>query len=257
MIDKTTRIENIVKILESLPEHRLLWVEKVTDILNCPHTFASKAETFLKEDWCLAFGDALMIHHAFSNEPFTKDKFEHALVNTAKMLEIDADFAPRGNRGHDVEINKNRFSLKTQADKNIRTDTIWISKYMELGKGDWTDQPNQLVGLLEFFLDHLKESDKILTLRCLDKAPIWKYELIEIPKKLLERAKEGELKMMMESAQLPKPGYCTVKSSDTSVDFQLYFDGGSERKLQVKALKKSLCKVIAEWTFEPQILESE
>ncbi len=94
MTDRATRLKNIVKILESLPEHRLLWVEKVTDILNCPHSFSSRPEGFMTDDWCLAFGDALMIHHAFSNEPFTKDKFEHALVNTAKMVAIDADLAP-------------------------------------------------------------------------------------------------------------------------------------------------------------------
>ncbi len=107
------------------------------------------------------------------------------------------------------------------------------------------------------FLEHLKESEKIITLRCLEKDPIWKYELIEIPKGVLERAADGELKMMMESKQMPKPGYCTVKSLDGSTDFQLYFDGGGERKLQVKALKKNLCRVVAVWAFEPKRLDSE
>jgi hypothetical protein len=255
MTDNPTRLENIIKIIESLPDHRLLWVEKVTDILNCPHTFVLKDETFMTEDWCLSFGDALMIHHAFSNEPFTKDKFEHALVNTAKMVKIEADFAPRGNRGHDIEIDNIKYSLKTQADKSIKKNLIWISKYMELGKGEWTDQPEQLKGLVQMFLDHLKESSKILTLRCLDKTPIWKYELIEIPKEILERSKAGQFRMMTDSKQMPKPGYCTIISSDGKIDFQLYFDGGTERKLQVKGLRKSLCRIIAEWTFQPNVLE--
>jgi len=128
---------------------------------------------------------------------------------------------------------------------------------MELGKGQWTDQPIQLEELRKMFLEHLKESEKIITLRCLEKDPIWKYELIEIPKGVLERAADGELKMMMESKQMPKPGYCTVKSLDGSTDFQLYFDGGGERKLQVKALKKNLCRVVAVWAFEPKRLDSE
>lgn len=251
MKDKAARLKNVIKILESLPEHRLLWVEKVTDILNCPHKFVLKDETFMTEDWCLSFGDALMIHHAFSNEPFTKDKFEHALVNTAKMVEIKAEFAPRGNRGHDIEINSAKFSLKTQADKSIKRDSIWISKYMELGKGQWTDQPNQLTGLVQMFLNHLDESDRILILRCLDKQPIWQYELVEIPKDVLMRSSKGTLVMMIKSKQMPKPGYCTVLSLKNEIDFQLYFDGGTERKLQVKGLRKSLCNVIAEWTFEP------
>ncbi len=251
MKDKDTRLKNVIKVLEGLPEHRLLWVEKVTDILNCPHTFVLNDESFMTEDWCLSFGDALMIHHAFSNEPFTKDKFEHALVNTAKMVEIKANFAPRGNRGHDIEIDSTRISLKTQADKGIKRDLIWISKYMELGKGEWTDKSEQLTGLVKMFLDHLEESDKILILRCLDKQPIWHYELIEITKGVLKRSETGQLKMMMESKQMPKPGYCTVLSPENKIDFQLYFDGGTERKLQVKGLRKDLCRVIAEWTFEP------
>ena len=31
--------------------------------------------------------------------------------------------------------------------------------------------------------------------------------------------------------------------------FALYFDGGTERKLQVKDLQKSLCIVHGEWDF--------
>lgn len=253
MIQEPGRFDRIVAILKSLSEHRLHWVEKVTDILLCPQQFVLKEKKLMNEDWFFAFGDALMIHHAFSNEPFTKDKFEHALVNTAKLVDISADFAPRGNRGHDISIGNVKFSLKTQADKGIKSDRIWISKYMELGKGEWTDQPDQLRDLIETFLMHLKGSDRILILRCLNKTPVWKYELVEIPKPVLERSVNGRIQMMSSSKQMPKPGYCFVESEDGKVDFKLYFDGGSERKLQVKDLRKSLCKVIGEWSFEPNI----
>lgn len=246
-----SRHSRLIKIIEQFPENRLHWLESVTDILNCPQRFVLHKQKFMHKDWSLSFGDALMIHHAFSQEPFTKDKFEYALVSTANLVDIKADFAPRGNRGHDVVINNKKYSLKTQADKSIKEDSIWISKYMELGKGNWSDDPRQLVGLVLLFLNHLKESDKILILRCLSKAPNWKYELVEVPKQLLERSKNGEIEMKIESKQMPKPGYCTVKDNSGLIDFQLYFDGGSERKLQIKSLRKSLCKVIGEWSFDP------
>jgi hypothetical protein len=35
--------------------------------------------------------------------------------------------------------------------------------------------------------------------------------------------------------------------------FSLYFDGGGERKLQIKSLKKGLCKVHATWQFDPPL----
>lgn len=254
MDKRESRRNRLVKIIQTFPENRLHWLENVVDILICPQRFVYHEQEFMTEDWFLSFGDALMIHHAFSNEPFTKDKFEYALVNTANLVDIEAEFAPRGNRGHDVIIGTTKYSLKTQADKSIKKDSIWISKYMELGKGDWSDDPKQLNGLVSAFLVHLKESDKILILRCLHKAPNWKYELVEIPKELLERCVYGQLEMKGNSKQMPKPGYCTVKDKSGFIDFQLYFDGGSERKLQVKGLRKSLCKVIGEWNFDPNPL---
>ena len=251
MNEKESIRKRLIQIIEKFPENRLHWLEKVAEILNCPHRFVLHKQNLMNEEWLLSFGDALMIHHAFSNEPFTKDKFEYALVNTANLVDIPADFAPRGNRGHDIVIRAIKYSLKTQADKAIKENSIWISKYMELGKGEWRDKPEHLKNMLSLFLEHLKASDKILILRCLQKAPNWKYELVEIPKPLLKRSKYGELLMMEESRQMPKPGYCTVRNKNNLIDFQLYFDGGSERKLQIKALKKSLCKIIGEWEFDP------
>jgi hypothetical protein len=251
MHQEESRHQRLIRIIEQFPENRLHWLESVTDILSCPHRFVLHKQKLMSKDWSLSFGDALMIHHAFSHEPFTKDKFEHALVSTAKLVDLDADFAPRGNRGHDVLINNTKYSLKTQADKNLKEESIWISKYMELGKGDWTDKVEQLDGLVLAFLNHLRESDRILILRCLRKAPNWKYELVDIPKSLLERCKNGEVEIKAESKQMPKPGYCTVRDELEAIDFQLYFDGGSERKLQVKGLRKSLCKIIATWSFDP------
>ena len=120
---------------------------------------------------------------------------------------------------------------------------------MELGKGVWGDNPNDLVGLRKQFLEHMKAYDRILTLRTLTKAPKWKYELVEIPKSLLIKAKDGELKMMTNSKQYPKPGYCYVRNEVGETIFDLYFDGGTERKLQIKNLNKSYCSVHATWEF--------
>lgn len=257
MFEKESRHERLIKIIEQFPENRLHWLESVTDILNWPHKFILQQQDFMSFEWSLSFGDALMIHHAFSKEPFTKDKFEYALISTANLVDIDAEFAPKGNRGHDVVINQEKYSLKTQADKLIKEEFIWVSKYMELGKGDWSDDPNQLNGLIASFLAHLQDSDGILILRCLRKHPNWKYELIEIPKRVLERCTTGKLEMKMDSKQMPKPGYCTVHNSTGQIDFQLYFDGGTERKLQIKNLRKSLCNIIGEWKFDPNTLSNK
>jgi len=195
------------------------------------------------------FGDALRIHHGFSFEPLSKDRFEYVLVQVLDMNGHAAVLAPKGNRGHDLTVDGCPISVKTQANKNIQDNKIWISKFMELGKGKWGDNPDDLILLRKMYLDHLRGYDKIFTLRCLDRGPTWKYELVEIPKKTLKLADNGELVMKMESRQFPKPGYCYVRDEQGEDIFQLYFDAGSERKLQIKNLLKTHCILHAEWEF--------
>ncbi len=203
-------------------------------------------------------GDGLRLHHCFSKEPFSKDKFEYLMERAAGLCGIKAELAPKGNPGHDITIRNQRFSLKTQANKGLSRKAAHISKFMELGKGRWSDTEEDLIGLLEQFFAHMKSYDRILVLRTLSKAPSkWEYELIEIPKTLLERAKYGQLVMEHKSSQLPKPGYCYVNDASGGLLFKLYFDGGGERKLQIKAINISKCIVHATWSFPSEELVPE
>ena len=247
---KVERLQRLSKILEGLTITQLFWLEKVINIFHLPTQHECFDSDLFSSSTLDGFGDALRIHHAFSVEPFSKDKFEYVLEQVLKSRGIDAALAPKGQRGHDITISGLRFSLKTQADKGIKPDEIWISKFMELGKGQWGDNPLDLEALRSAFLQHLKLYDRILTLRALSKSPDWHYELVEIPKALFKTARTGELKMMMASKQLPKPGYCLVREPRTkALLYSLYFDGGSERKLQVKNLLKKRCRVHASWKF--------
>lgn len=263
---KRERIQKLLAIMQKLSEGQLFWLEKVINIFDVPGQYEvapvatrelimqevpggypARRSELITEEILHDFGDALKIHHAFSVEPFTKDKFEYVLEQILRSRGVNAKLAPKTNRGHDIEICGQKFSLKTQADKGIRIDEIWISKFMELGGGKWGDDPKDLEGLRDQFLGHLRNYDRILTLRTLSKAPDWKYELVEIPKALFLRAYTGQLKMMTTSKQHPKPGYCYVSSESRTPLYELYFDGGGERKLQVKKLRKSACVVHATW----------
>ena len=169
-----------------------------------------------------------------------------------------ADLARKGNPGHDITLGGIKFSLKTQANKGISRKTVYISKFMELGKGQWGDDDEDLKGLREQFFSHLKSYDRILVLRTLSKAPDeWQYELVEIPKALLRQAKRGTLEMMHGSRQYPRPGYCHVRDKNGRLLFQLYFDGGTERKLQIKGINIENCVVHASWAFPAADLVTE
>lgn len=246
----------LVELLAKLSKRKLAYVASiVTALLGDMSENRNPKSDLVSKIFMEEFGVYLLAHHGTASRPLTKEQFERAMERVMKLTGSKAERAPMGNPGHDVTIDGKKFSLKSQADAHIKSDSLWISKFMELGKGDWTDKPDQLKGLVAQFLRHLKNYERILSLRATSTSEAgkvyWHYELVEIPKKLLEQAATGVLSMMTNSTQNPKPGYCTVADKTGNVKFRLYFDGGTERKLQIKDLKKNLCIVHGEWRFAP------
>jgi hypothetical protein len=247
--DKQRLIELLIQSIPELTSGQLYWLQRVVTVFSAEHSFILNKSGIFDEATLQNFGDAIRIHHSFSVEPFSKDKFEYVLVKVLNMSGHTAALAPKGNPGHDATIDGVKVSLKTQADKGIKEDVLWISKFMELGKGKWGADSADLIGLRKQFLKHLLNYDRIISLRTLAKGPRWRYELVEIPKRVLAKAKTGKLEMMVKSKQSPKPGYCYVQDKEGDTIFDLYFDAGSERKLQIKNLKKKYCTVHATWEF--------
>jgi len=241
-------IVSLVKQLKLLTPSQIDWVKNVMAQFAFPFKFTPNP----KSDWITpavlqAIGDMLRVHHALSRQPLTKDRFEFGFERALNLANIKAELVTnRTNRGHDITIAGAPVSLKTEAAAGIHANIIHISKWMELGKGEW-----KLTLLRDTFLDHLKSYDRIFTMRCLkSKTPHCAYELVEIPKSLLLEAKNCKLETMKNSRQSPKPGYGYVQDQAGNVKYSLYFDGGTERKLQIKHLQKSLCTVHATWEFE-------
>ena len=239
------KVDRIYRDIAKLTTNQLDVIERIIEQFLSPFLQIERnpKSDIITNDVLRYFGDILKMHNCFSYEPFTKDKFEYALDRTLNSCRIKSQLAPPGNQGHDIEISGVKVSLKTQADKGIKEDIIHISKFMELGKGKWGNNLKDLKNLLSLFVKHMNDYERIFSLRCLKRGPdIWTYELVEIPKELLSEAEtKGKLRMMHRSTQNPKPGYCDVYDSNKELKFQLYFDGGSERKLQIQKLRKDLC----------------
>jgi type II restriction enzyme len=218
-----------------------------------PYEFHRKEDSDLVTPEVLSMlGDALRIHHAFSRQALSKDRFEFALERSLKRAGIEAELvANRTNRGHDITIAGVPVSLKTQADANIRANSLHISKFMELGKGPW-----ELSLLRDMFLSHMHSYERIFQFRCLlPGLAAHLYELVEIPKALLLEGAKSELIVQEKSRQTPKPGYGYVYDAEGKLRFALYFDAGTERKLQIKNIRKDLCIVHATWKFESTAFE--
>lgn len=210
----------------------------------------------ISEQFLVAFGNLLKLHHSLSTDYLDKSRFEAAIEKIYRATGCSADRPEnRCNPGHDITVDGVPWSLKTQGDLQIKVDFLHISKFMELGKGKWGKDERDLIGLRKQFFKHMKSYERIFQLRYFRKSSsvsadaTHRYEIVEIPKALLLEAKTGELEMIQTSKQIPRPGYCTVMDRKNEIKFQLYFDGGTERKLQIKRLRKDLCIVHATWEF--------
>lgn len=255
---RETRIKSLVQALKSLSDSQLAWTEGVINqFRQQPDLWRNSKSDIINPCALEIFGDALQIHHCFSTEALSKDRFEYAFERVLNLCKIQASLARRGNPGHDITIRGVPFSLKTQADRNLHPNFLHVSKFMELGKGVWTEEKD-LAGLRNQFFKHMRSYDRILQLRRLKNLEtLQEYELVEIPKKLLLQARKGELKMMQSSLQNPKPGTCKVLGKNGELLFELYFDGGTERKLQIRHLDKRRCGVHAVWGIKRIPLTTE
>lgn len=248
------RSSKIIAKLAKLSGGQLALLESIVEMFQQPIQAWRTDQSDVVSKACLeAFGDTLRLHHSLSDDYLDKYRFEAAMCRVYRAIGKSCDRSRRNHPGHDITVDGTAWSLKTQGESSIKSDVLHISKFMELGKGRWETEAD-LDGLRDRFLAHLKGYDRIFQLRYFksvdeQRDPVHFYELVEIPKKLLLECRRGEFVMQMESKQSPKPGYCTVRDRKREVKFQLYLDGGTERKLQIKNLQKRLCTVHATWRF--------
>jgi transcriptional regulator with XRE-family HTH domain len=240
--------------LESLSPDQFAWVESLVTALGNPlRAYRNPTSDIFTSDRLLGlFSLYLITHHTLSVQPFKQEKFEYALRQVMTAAGRAATLASRTNPGRDITVDGSGWSLKTVADKSVRRERIDLTKWMELGKGTWTNQVSELAAQCGRFVSHLGGYDRILVLRRL--TPVSgigiEYEVIEIPKPILLGASAGTFKLSTKSKQATTvPGTCTV-SDNVGVMYQLYFDGGGERKLKLQHLRRDLCTCHATWEFE-------
>jgi Type II site-specific deoxyribonuclease len=244
-------IDSIALAMEALTPSQLELVRNVIARLATKTVgYRNPESDFVSEAGLNHIGDALLAHHSMAQRPLSKESFEHALEGALRRASHDATLAKRGNPGHDITVDGVPISLKTQANAGIKADVLHISKFMELGSGTW-----KLPLLRDQFLHHMRNYERIFQFRCHRQAGGgYLYELVEIPMALLQEGEHAVLELRDKSTQDPKPGYGYVRDKAGRLKFSLYFDGGTERKLQIKDLRKELCIVHATWSFDSTAL---
>ena len=184
-------IREIFDTLRRLTPAQQEWIKSVIHAFGAACQFVRAPDSDVVTDAVLAsLGDRLLSHHAGSRQALSKDRFEFAFesaLNSSGM--VSQLVKSRTNRGDDITIRGIAVSLKTEAAANIKNESIHVSKWMELGRGEW-----KLPRLLDLFLEHMQSYDRIFTFRRLkDEDAKIRYELVEIPKALLLEAANCEL----------------------------------------------------------------
>jgi Type II site-specific deoxyribonuclease len=251
--EREHHLRRLYELLRDLTDGQLGWVQTVVERAHKPATFHHAPDADLIKA-CVPrdFGDAWRIHHGFARGAFTKDRLEYALARVLTRGGIAAALAPRGHPGHDPTIGNARFSLTTQAAKGLSARDLHISKCMELGRGVWTDQEADFIGLREQFFRPREAYDRILSWRRLRRpnTSTWHDERVELPKPLLLDARHGTLCIRHHSTPFPRPACYPGGDSEGRGKCALYFDAGGDRKLQIKGLDKEYCVVHAHRRFE-------
>ena len=163
--------DSLAKALVRLSPSQAELLNGLIKQFDLPHEFHRNEDSdFVTTAVLDTLGEALRIHHAFSRQALSKDRFEFALERSLNRAGIQAKLVEsRTNRGHDITINGVPVSLKTQADASIRDDSLHISKFMELGKGPW-----KLPLLRDMFLAHMRSYERIFQFTSIS-APIWPF----------------------------------------------------------------------------------
>src|SRR5262245_42975183 len=102
MADKLNLVEGLVKAIPELTAGQLHWMRRVVDVFAAEQRLVLGTGRLFDETTLINFGDAVRIHHCFSQEPFSKDKFEYVLVKVLNLSNHKAALAPKGNPGYDA-----------------------------------------------------------------------------------------------------------------------------------------------------------
>lgn len=198
----------------------------------------------------------LKIHHATSEEKFKKASFEYAFIAAARYAGASASKTKSQTfQGADVTVDGVRWSLKTEASAKISRTGIVVSKFSEARWIRDCETPDDFArACLPRFLAHLDEYDRIATLRAFSVGREHvRYELVEIPKKLLMGA--AGLTARDFTTRTKNGGSSALVRDDDGIAFKLVLDGSVE-KVTLSRIPVRRCRFHASWTV-PTIPETE
>jgi len=259
--EEADALQQLIRVVTNLdPVQVELLTEVATVMLRRVEESVNPVSDLVTPRFAANFRNRLLIHHATNEAKLTKKAFEYAFKG-ASEADGKTGFITASDTlsGVDVTIDGARFSLKTEASKDIRAEQITTSKFTE---ARWIQQQTTLDDLAREAAArmpaHLSNYDRILVLRAreLSGARV-QYEIVEIPRDLLRCV--AALTAADFTPRTPQGGSgARVTTTDGRPAFTLRLDG-SDGKITVAGLQIALCIRHASWiipTVTPALEEA-
>lgn len=251
-----SELDELVRIAGALEPGR---VKMLTDIARSLSEDVEKQinpdSDLVTEDFAEAFAARLLIHHGVTQSVMKKRRFEYALKQTAEAVGHEVKLARSStNPGEDVWIDGTKFSLKTEAAKNISRRKITISKFQEARWIRDCGSPSEFAeGAKKNVGGHLRKYERILMLRAFRlkrdpsrHQPSVRYDLVEIPVEVLMRITDLPASEFQEPSRVNSSGANVVDANGERL-FRLTLDGADE-KVTIRSLLVDACFEHGSWT---------
>lgn len=186
------------------------------------------------------FRSKLLTHHCFMGAPLFQESFDSAFMAACSNAGHQVEPAPEGQRFWDVMIDGKRISLKSSKAKNLRKETLHISKLTEAAWiQDCRTANKRRERTRRLFKEYCGEVDAILQLRYFQSVHL--YELVEIPVPLFSQI----LDVGREHFSADGPTI-NIPIGKNPPDFTLKLDR-SDAKITIAKINKALCFVHGKW----------
>lgn len=83
--EKLRLVKLLVQAIPDLTLGQLHWIQRIVEVFGEEYKYTVTESDIFSETVLWNFGDAMRVHHSFSAEPFSKDKFEYVLVEVLKI----------------------------------------------------------------------------------------------------------------------------------------------------------------------------
>lgn len=236
------RPKNWSEIAESLTPSEDRQLREVLRVLRSPvKEDLHPRSDLLTEEFASEFRCRILLQHALQGSPLFQDTFEAAFGKAASASGLQVSF-PHGRteRFWDLQLGKERLSLKSSKAKSLKTSKLHISKLSEAAWiQDCRTAKSRLEKTVDFFKNYLERVDRIIQLRYFIEKKL--YELVEIPVSLLNPIFDAPVgAFAAEGSRIGIPVGASVYDLTVILD-------RSDAKITIGNIRKERCIVHGTW----------